>query len=47
MLIMLQTIGSGQVMIIDGHDISISYNDHADVGEGEPLATIARNDGIE
>ena len=47
MLIMLQTIGSGQMVIFNGHDISISYSDHADVEEGEPLTTIARKDGIE
>lgn len=33
---MLETIGSGQVMIFDGHDIS--YSDYADVEEGEPFS---------
>ena len=33
---MLETIGSGQVMIFDGHDIS--YSDFADVEEGEPFS---------
>ncbi len=32
----LETIGSGQVMIFDGHDIS--YSDFADVEEGEPFS---------
>ncbi|HNE80616.1 MAG TPA: cyanophycinase [Flavobacteriales bacterium] len=33
---MLETIGSGQVMIFDGHDIT--YSDYADVEEGEPFS---------
>ncbi len=33
---MLETIGSGQVMIFDGHEIS--YSDYADVEEGEPFS---------
>lgn len=33
---MLETIGSGQVMIFDGHDITLS--DYADVAEGEPFS---------
>ncbi|MBK9760312.1 MAG: cyanophycinase [Flavobacteriales bacterium] len=33
---MCETIGSGQVMIFDGHDIS--YSDYADVEEGEPFS---------
>ncbi len=33
---MLETIGSGQVMIFDGHEIS--YSDFADVEEGEPFS---------
>lgn len=33
---MLETIGSGQVMIFDGQDIS--YSDYADVEEGEPFS---------
>ncbi|MBL7963311.1 MAG: cyanophycinase [Flavobacteriales bacterium] len=33
---MLETIGSGQVMIFDGHDIS--YSDLADVEEGQPFS---------
>ena len=33
---MLETIGSGQVMIFDGHDIT--YSDFADVEEGEPFS---------
>lgn len=33
---MLETIGSGQVMIFDGHDIS--YSDFADVEEGQPFS---------
>ncbi len=33
---MLETIGSGQVMIFDGHDIS--YSDYADVEEGQPFS---------
>ena len=33
---MMETIGSGQVMIFDGHDIS--YSDYADVEEGEPFS---------
>ncbi|WKZ66491.1 MAG: cyanophycinase [Flavobacteriales bacterium] len=33
---MLETVGSGQVMIFDGHDIT--YSDYADVGEGEPFS---------
>jgi cyanophycinase len=33
---MLETIGSGQVMIFDGHDIT--YSDFADVEEGEPCS---------
>lgn len=33
---MLETIGSGQVMIFDGHDIT--YSDLADVEEGEPFS---------
>lgn len=32
----METIGSGQVMIFDGHDIS--YSDLADVEEGEPFS---------
>ncbi|MBK8581182.1 MAG: cyanophycinase [Flavobacteriales bacterium] len=32
----LETIGSGQVMIFDGHDIS--YSDFADVEEGQPFS---------
>jgi cyanophycinase len=32
----LETIGSGQVMIFDGHEIS--YSDLADVEEGEPFS---------
>ncbi|MBX2972797.1 MAG: cyanophycinase [Flavobacteriales bacterium] len=32
----LETIGSGQVMIFDGHDIT--YSDLADVEEGEPFS---------
>lgn len=32
----LETIGSGQVMIFDGHDIR--YSDFADVAEGEPFS---------
>lgn len=32
----LETIGSGQVMIFDGHDIS--YSDLADVEEGQPFS---------
>ena len=31
-----ETIGSGQVMIFDGHDIT--YSDYADVEEGEPFS---------
>lgn len=33
---MLETIGSGQVMIFDGHEIT--YSDFADVEEGEPFS---------
>ncbi|MBK9176906.1 MAG: cyanophycinase [Flavobacteriales bacterium] len=33
---MLETIGSGQVMIFDGHEIT--YSDYADVEEGEPFS---------
>lgn len=33
---MLETIGSGQVMIFDGHDIT--YSDLADVEEGMPFS---------
>ncbi len=33
---MLETIGSGQVMIFDGHDIA--YSNFADVEEGEPFS---------
>jgi len=33
---MLETIGSGQVMIFDGHEIS--YSNYADVEEGEPFS---------
>lgn len=33
---MLETIGSGQVMIFDGHDIT--YSNYADVEEGEPFS---------
>ncbi len=33
---MLETIGSGQVMIFDGNEIS--YSDYADVEEGEPFS---------
>jgi cyanophycinase len=33
---MLETIGSGQVMIFDGHDTT--YSDYADVEEGEPFS---------
>ena len=33
---MLETIGSGQVMIFDGHDIT--YSDYADVEEGQPFS---------
>ncbi len=33
---MLETIGSGQVMIFDGHDIT--YSDFADVEEGQPFS---------
>jgi cyanophycinase len=33
---MCETIGSGQVMIFDGHDIT--YSDYADVEEGEPFS---------
>ncbi len=33
---MLETIGSGQVMIFDGHDIT--YSDLADVEEGQPFS---------
>lgn len=33
---MLETIGSGQVMIFDGHEIS--YSNFADVEEGEPFS---------
>jgi len=33
---MLETIGSGQVMIFDGHDIM--YSDLADVDEGKPFS---------
>jgi len=33
---MCETIGSGQVMIFDGHEIS--YSDYADVEEGEPFS---------
>ena len=32
----LETIGSGQVMIFDGHDIT--YSDFADVEEGQPFS---------
>jgi len=32
----LETIGSGQVMIFDGHEIS--YSDFADVEEGQPFS---------
>ncbi|MFT3885944.1 MAG: cyanophycinase [Flavobacteriales bacterium] len=33
---MLETIGSGQVMIFDGH--GINYSDYADVEEGQPFS---------
>ncbi|MFN3876065.1 MAG: cyanophycinase [Flavobacteriales bacterium] len=33
---MLETIGSGQVMIFDGHDIT--YSDYAEVEEGQPFS---------
>ncbi|HPF91324.1 MAG TPA: cyanophycinase, partial [Flavobacteriales bacterium] len=33
---MLETIGSGQVMIFDGHELT--YSDFADVEEGEPFS---------
>lgn len=32
----LETIGSGQVMIFDGHETT--YSDYADVEEGEPFS---------